>query len=229
VPHDWIDRIVPEGASVAMVWTGRTDRFTVNQNEFFNRSVGPVYYIGGPTPGGLPETRAVIARGGTVRTMDGAEIRPRYVVLDGTFDPDADLVRRDAGTGMTLWHLDGPLTAANLRITGLYPNDTWSGPRVVYRKEPCRRGILAVALGSDPAVFDGPTTVVARAGGRELGRTQLDPDVGRITFRVPLAPRNRVCRVVFHVSPTAVPSRVDPDSDDHRRLGAHFYGFVVER
>ena len=35
---------------------GLTDRFTVNQNEFFNRAVGPVYYIGGPSPGNLPET-----------------------------------------------------------------------------------------------------------------------------------------------------------------------------
>jgi hypothetical protein len=25
--------------------------------EFFNRSVGPVYYVTDPTPGGLPETR----------------------------------------------------------------------------------------------------------------------------------------------------------------------------
>ena len=33
----------PDDAEVGMVWSGRTDRFTVNQNEFFNRSVGSVY------------------------------------------------------------------------------------------------------------------------------------------------------------------------------------------
>ena len=49
-------RALPEGATTGIVWTGLTDRFTVNQNEFFNRAVGPVYYIGGPTPGNLPET-----------------------------------------------------------------------------------------------------------------------------------------------------------------------------
>src|SRR5207247_11479781 len=53
-PHrDWIDQALPDGGGAAFLWTGRTDRLTVNQNEFFNRAVGPVYDIGDPTPGGL--------------------------------------------------------------------------------------------------------------------------------------------------------------------------------
>jgi hypothetical protein len=53
--------------------------------------------------------------------------------------------------------------------------------------------------------------------------------VGRTVFRVPLEPDGGVCRIRFDVSPTAVPSEADPESDDDRTLGAHFYGFVVER
>ena len=44
VPRDWIDERVAPGDEVAVLWTGRADRFTVNQNEFFNRRVGRVYY-----------------------------------------------------------------------------------------------------------------------------------------------------------------------------------------
>ena len=54
--RDWIDTALPPGARVAALWTGHTDRFTINQNEFFNRALGPVYYTGAPTPGGLAET-----------------------------------------------------------------------------------------------------------------------------------------------------------------------------
>ena len=42
---------LPDGATAAFVWTGVTDRFAVNQNEFFNRAVGPVYFVGGADAG----------------------------------------------------------------------------------------------------------------------------------------------------------------------------------
>ena len=48
--RDWIDRAVPGRADVAVLWTNSSDRFTVNQNEFFNRSVGQVYYTVRPDP-----------------------------------------------------------------------------------------------------------------------------------------------------------------------------------
>ncbi len=51
--RDWVDTALPSGERAAFLWTGRTDRLTVNQNEFFNRGVGPVYYVTDPTPGGL--------------------------------------------------------------------------------------------------------------------------------------------------------------------------------
>ena len=70
--RDWIDRGLPAGATAAFVWTGVTDRFAVNQNEFFNRAVGPVYFVGGPTPGNLAETEVRIdEQTGEIRTTDG--------------------------------------------------------------------------------------------------------------------------------------------------------------
>jgi hypothetical protein len=47
-------------------------------------------------------------------------------------------------------------------------------------------------------------------------------------LRVPVepAPGTTDCRVVYTVSPTAVPSEVIDGSTDHRELGAHFNLFV---
>ena len=76
--RDWIDRALPDGATAAFLWTGRTDRLTVNQNEFFSRSVGPVYYVVDPTPGGLPETRVRIDPvTGAVTLPNGAHVDDR--------------------------------------------------------------------------------------------------------------------------------------------------------
>ena len=49
--RDWVDQALPSGERAAFLWTGRTDRLTVNLNEFFNRGVGSVYYVTSPTPG----------------------------------------------------------------------------------------------------------------------------------------------------------------------------------
>ena len=75
--RDWIDAAVPGGAEAAVLWTGKTHRFTVNQNEFFSRRVGPVYTLGGPMPGGFPETIVTIDEAtGEVQRQDGTIGRP---------------------------------------------------------------------------------------------------------------------------------------------------------
>ena len=43
---DWIDRGVRGDDVVGVLWAGRTDPHVVWENEFFNRSVGPVYDVG---------------------------------------------------------------------------------------------------------------------------------------------------------------------------------------
>ena len=229
--RDWVDRALPAGAEAAFLWTGRTDRLTVNQNEFFNRAVGPVYYVAAPTPGGLPETRVAIDPGtGAVTLPDGSPVTDRYLLADSSFEPAGTPLARDRGWGIVLWRISPPLVSA-LRIDGLYPNDTWSGPEVTYLRRRCAPGTLTVRLSSDPGLFLEPQTVVARVSGRVVARVRLRVQ-GRTRLRVPVRPEpaSGDCRVVFRVAPTAVPAEVTAGANpDPRVLGAHFERFLYER
>src|SRR5581483_5731688 len=168
-----------------------------------------------------PETRVEVDRStGIARHRDGRPVRAGYVLSDGSFTPDGEVVARDPRAGVALYRTDGVVRTSTL-VRGLYPRDTWSGPRVVYRRLACAGGSLAVTLASDANLFARPQTIVARVGGRVAARLSLDPIATR-TLRVPLRPDARgECRVVFTVSPTAVPG-----PDDPRVLGAHFLGFA---
>jgi hypothetical protein len=226
--RDWVDRMLPSGARAAYLWTGRVDRLTVNQNEFFNRAVGPVYHLASPTPGGLPETPVSLdPETGDVTRPDGSPVLDEYLLADSSFEPDGDRLAQDRGWGISLWKVNPPLVSASL-IDGLYPNDTWSGPEVTYVRRRCEPGRLSVALSSDANLFLEPQTIVARSTGRELGRVRLRPE-GKAVLSVPVAPApdTTECRVVFTVSPTAVPSEITAgESPDDRVLGAHFNRFV---
>ena len=231
-PHrDWIDRALPDGARAGFLWTGRTDRLTVNQNEFFNRGVGPVYYVDQPTPGNLPEARVTIdPRTGAVTLPDGSPVTDGYLLADATFEPAGRAIAFDLGWGIRLWRVSTPLVSAT-RIDGLYPNETWSGKDVTYVRRRCEPGRLSVELSSDAALFLEAQTVVARSGGKEIGRVRL-PAGGQAVLAVPLAPHSGEdeCRVVFTVTPTAVPSEVTGgENPDARVLGAHFDRFRFAR
>jgi hypothetical protein len=224
VERDWIDDRVPAQDSVAVLWTGRADRFTVNQNEFFNARVGEVFYTSSPTPGGIGETHVTIGADGTVRTADGRTIDDPYALLDGSVTPDGDALGRDS-LGTTLWRLHGPLTSLT-KVTGLYPNDTWSGRAVTWRKLRCRGGELLVGLHSDPTLSGGElTNVLATVRGKPVARIAVPPQAP-VTLRVPLEPADGWCVVRFIVTPTRVPAEVLPDSADERELGVHFDRFV---
>jgi len=119
---------------------------------------------------------------------------------------------------MVLYGVDGELRL--YRVAGLYPRDTWSGRRVAFTEPACRGGRLTVGLSSDPHLFARAQTVTA--AGRSV---QFEPS-SSATLTVPLRPRgDGTCRVVFHVSPTAIPARVEQGSGDARRLGVHFTSF----
>ena len=215
--RDWIDRSVPDGAEVAALWTGRTHRFTVNQNELFSRSVGPVYTLGGPMPGGFPETPVTIdEQTGAVRREDGTDVGAEYAFTDGSVALDGEPVARDELLGLTLYRTDGPLVSTTA-VTGVY-NDQWSGPEVSYRRVRCAGGTLAVALEGDPGLFDEPQTVTAVSGSRRI-RARVGPKESE-RLLVPLEPRRRVCTVRFSITPTAVPG-----AGDDRELGIHFRAF----
>ena len=228
--RDWVDRALPSGARAAYLWTGRTDRLTVNETEFFNRGVGAVYYVTDPTPGGLPETRVRIhPRTGRVTLSDGAPVRDRFLIADSSFEPDGEALARDKGWGVTLWRVNVPLVYA-VRIDGLYPSDTWSGKTVTYVRRRCVPGRLSVSLSSDSSLFLEPQTVVARSNGAVVGRVRLR-DEGRTVLNVPVSPLRGTnhCRVVYTVTPTAVPAEVFGDANtDPRELGAHFNRFVYK-
>jgi Dolichyl-phosphate-mannose-protein mannosyltransferase len=218
--RDWIDRALPDGATAAFVWTGVTNRFAVNQNEFFNRSVGPIYYMGGPTPGYLAETEVTIdEETGEIRTTDGERVEAKYVLTEDAITPDGVVLARDPGIGITLWQIDGPLVATATVIEGQYPNDTWSGREVTWTRERCRGGTLTVGLSSDPNLFDEEQIVTALVDGEVVERARIAP-TGTAELRVRTVPEDGTCRVVFRVARTKVPG-----GGDDRELGAHFNTF----
>jgi hypothetical protein len=72
--------------------------------------------------------------------------------------------------------------------------------------------------------------VVARSNGAVVGRVRLRPE-GRAVLSVPVSPVPGAseCRVVYTVTPTAVPAEVTGGGNpDPRELGAHFNRFVYK-
>jgi glycosyltransferase involved in cell wall biosynthesis len=222
VHRDWIDRAVGHDADVAFLYSGThpTEQpLTLWENEFFNRSIGPVYDLRGRSMGNLPETK-VFPRGGLLTLPDGRPVSHRYVLTDTSVPLVGRPLAEDQRRGMVLLETGGALRL--YRVSGLYPNDTWSGARVVFTEPRCAGGALTVGLASDPNLFHRPQTV--RAGSARI----TFPPTQTAQLTVPLRPRaDGACRAVFHISPTAVPARVEPSNGDTRVLGVHFTSFRV--
>jgi Dolichyl-phosphate-mannose-protein mannosyltransferase len=222
VRRDWIDKALPTAARVPILWSGPpADRFIVNQNEFFNRSIGQVYYTDIPTPGGLYEKRVTFAPSdGLARTADGKLVRSRYLVTDAFVTPDGRVLARDR-RGTTLWQLRGPLVQT-VAVRGLYP-DGWSGKQVSWTRRRCRGGTVVVTLEGDPKLFRQPNAIEASSAGRRV-RTVV-PVSGRARLRVPLPDAAPTCTVRFTIARTLVPRDVQPGNRDDRPLGTHFRAF----
>ena len=184
---------------------------TLWENEFFNRSVGAVYDLRGRSMGNLPETKVTRSRGLLIAA--GRPITHRYVLTDSSVPLVGAPIAEDVRKGMVLLRADRPLRL--YRVSGLYPNDTWSGARVTFVEPDCNGGRLTVGLASDRRLFTRPQTV--RAARRSV---TFDP-ASTTQLTVPLRRRrDGTCRVVFHVSPTAVPARVTAGNRDTRVLGS---------
>jgi len=223
---DWVDRAVGRNAKVTLIWSGNTDKYSIWENEFFNRSVKHFYYTSSPLQGDLPEKPLTTdPKSGLMRGPDGKVVQADYVLTDGTVDVGGKVVAQDVRKGIVLRRLFGPLRQVS-RVDGLYPQDTWSGPEVTYTRLGCRGGSVVVTLQSDPSLFTKPTTVVATVDGREVARTKVAPTATEY-MTVPLVRDGQTCVVHFTVSPTAIPKVVTKgQNSDPRELGAHFTRFT---
>jgi hypothetical protein len=182
------------------------------QNEFFNRSVGRVFIVDRPMEGGLPVTKLRLDR----RTGAlGSGIDVPFVLTDGSAELVGEVVASDAPRNVVLYAVDPPLRQAAL-VEGLHPADTWSGALVTYTRFDCEGGSVAVALQSDPALYQEPSMV--QAAGR---MASVPPDGRPHVFTVPLEARDNRCTARFSISPTVVPGPNDP-----RPLGLHFNSFT---
>jgi hypothetical protein len=222
VHTDWLDREVGRDPLIAFLRTGGATDEALWENEFFNRSLGPVYATDRTRrPDPLPETDVRRGADGRLRTADGEVVRSEYALVDGSTDVEGRLLAEDPGVGLRLYRVGGPLVLP-VTVTGVY-RDTWSGPVVTYRRLDCPGGTLTVGLGSDPSLFTRDQVVTAYSGGRELGRARIPPP-DRVDLAVPLRPdADGVCTVRFEVARTAVPG-----PGDRRRLGAHFVSFAYK-
>jgi dolichyl-phosphate-mannose-protein mannosyltransferase len=224
--RDWIDRTVGHDANVVALWSGVTSPFTVWENEFFNRSVGQIYDLSGPLPGGQPEKFAHLDRTtGAITGDDGRSIRARYVLTDASVALAGKPLAEDSKNGLVLFRVGGPLRSQSV-VSGLYLQDTWSGKTVRYTRFSCAGGRLRVLLGSDQGLFRSDQTVTAREAGRVVGRASVTP-LGTTPLELPLRPAKGRCVVDFTVGRTVVPAAVTHGKNpDTRELGAHFLRFV---
>jgi hypothetical protein len=219
-PRDWIDRAVGTKPSVAAIWTGAPGVNFVSlwDNEFFNRSVGPVYNLHGP-PDGLPqETITIDPKNAVARDPSGKVIRAQYVLTDKSLKVAGQVIASDPGLGMLLYRVGGPIRLIVRELDGVYP-DSWSGPTAGYTRYPCVSGTLSVVLAGYVRLQPRPVTVVARSAGRVL--RAVVPAGGVRTLAIPLQPRNKFCHAAFSISPTVVPAHVLGGADT-RELGIRF-------
>jgi hypothetical protein len=227
--RDWITAAAGsrDPGSVAILWAGATDRLTVNENEFFNRDVGPVYTLNGPVPGGLAQTALRIDPSTGRYLAAGNNVQVRDVLVETGTSVVGRKIGADQRKGLVLLRVDGPLRAVYL-VHGI-DADAWAGRTATYRQFACDGGQLLVTLGSDAQLFHQPQVVEALERGRRVGVARVQPNATS-TLRVPLIPApNGACVVRFRVSRTLVPALVLRNSTDTRALGIRFLGFKVTR
>ncbi len=226
---NWIDRAVGPDADVAVLWTGSfPSAYPVYEDEFFSRSIRTVYDVDGATrPDPLPETDVTRRPDGRLVTANGKPITAQYVLASTAVEIAGKQVGRPDGAGVELYRVDGDVIIPT-RVEGLYPNGTWSGPKVIYQRVDCGGGSVGVALQGDSRLFSGRQVVTATENGRVVGRKAI-PNSYPTTMHVQLHPgADGRCAVAFTFGQVLVPARIEPGSTDTRPLGAHFLNFTYK-
>jgi hypothetical protein len=223
----WIDRAAGPDADVAVLWSGG-NRYTVWQNEFWNRSVRRVYSLGSTMSGGLPAVPVSIGlrdrATGILRDRKGRELLDPYVLTSSSVTLVGRRVAADPAKKLVLYRVSVPVRVTT-RIVGLYPEraNPWSSGRVVWSRSECRPGTLTAVVSSDALLFSGTTQTLTVGGTTPAQTLRLPPTTSQRQLTLPLTPREGVCRVTFAISPTRRP--VDfrrMHSTDTRSLGLHF-------
>jgi hypothetical protein len=224
VRRDWLDHAVGTKAQIATLWSNRRSFVSLWDNEFFNRSVGKVYYLVAP-PDGLPEEAAFINPVTGALATGAGPVQAKYMLLDSSVVADGTPIAEDPAVGMTLYRLP-PGRGVHMRaqIDGIYA-DAWSSSVVTYRRYECRGGNLTVTLLSDRDLHPRPQKVVALAGGKPVASFVYKPGLEARKMTVPLIPEQGVCTTMFRV-PTAIPAQVTGKADP-RALGIRFLRFVT--
>ena len=137
---------------------------------------------------------------GLVVQENGEPVPERYVLVDGSIDPDGEPLARDERWGLTLYRLAGPLVSMT-SVEGV-DDDRWSGRTVRYTRLRCRGGMLTVSLSSDPSLFRDDQRVVARVGREPVARERAAGGDGRAARPARAAPGR--CVVEFEVARTRV-------------------------
>jgi hypothetical protein len=220
VAENWVDAAVggKEG-TVTFLFTNARPPQTLWVNEFFNRSIGPVYNFAGRVDGLPQATVARDRRSGVLLVAGVTPLHAQYVLTDTSQFLAGTPIAEDRNTGMRLYRVNGLVRVVG-GLSGIYP-DLWSGPTAGFTASGCHGGHLSMRLTGDPDLQPKPQTIVARSGGRVVGRIVVQPRHFHVPFRVPLVPQNGVCTVQFAISPTAVPAQVF-GRPDYRRLGIRF-------
>jgi hypothetical protein len=116
----WIDEAVGGGAQVAVLWrepgTGiqapAARHRLVWLNEFFNRSVGPVYVLGAEMPYGLATTQVAVRDGAVVEAARGTPVHARFVLAACDARVAGTVVARSRETGMAVVETGGAVRVA---------------------------------------------------------------------------------------------------------------------
>lgn len=224
--RDWIDAAVGRDASVAILWSGQNP-YRAWESEFWNESVKRVYNLNGEElDKGWPET-AVTAdpASGVLRDEHGQPVDADYLVTDTRVQVLGKVVAADAAHHFALYEVQRPARVST-QVIGWFP-DNWTTDRVRWVHQQCTGGTLRVVVLTDPRLFHGVQQHIA-VGGTTAPRDVLVPMNGSPrTIVAPLAPKNGVCVVSLHVTPTRVPARYPSlHNPDTRLLGVHAAAFT---
>jgi hypothetical protein len=227
--QDWIDDRIGTSPRADFLFAAGADpgreAAVVWQTEFWNRSIGRVYYLK-PFPLSFPQREATVdPRTGRITTAEGGPGGPAsYAVVHEPFAVAGELVVRRFP--LALYRIDRPLRATVL--SDGFHSDNWTGKQAslsVFETPGNRRGRLEVFLSRQDRSYPNPPRagVAARlaridgAGPASTRRALVDDRRTRtLTFATPPPP----FRLDVTVDRTFLPT--DLGVEDSRELGVRF-------